>query len=174
MEALDFSKKCDKQKENKISIDLRLQLEIAREIFRSDLARAAFKLKRGVQCMIDFFHEHDERPDIAITHPRARIVFFELFNEPARIVNTDVKLVAGAAQKRARELAQFSGGFSRQDRQLRTTRPINQAIFQIDPDLRIRSLKQSLDLAKERLVHRHSEERPAAAGSSRFNNRSES
>src|SRR5205814_6399874 len=165
------SKECDKQKENKISIDLRLQFEIAGEIFRSDLARAAFELKRGVQCMIDFFHKHDQRPDIAITQPRAGIVLFELFNEPARIINTNVKLIPGLPQKCAREVAQFSGGFSRQDRQLRATRPIDQAIFQVDPDLRIRSLKQFLDLAKERLVHKQSDGR---ASSSRFNNRSES
>src|SRR6266700_388239 len=47
--SLRFSKKGDKQKENQISIDLRLQLEIAGEIFRGDLARAAFELERGVQ-----------------------------------------------------------------------------------------------------------------------------
>jgi hypothetical protein len=50
-------------------------------------------------------------------------------------------LIAGAAQKRARELAQFPRGFAREDRQLHATRPVNQAILQINPDLRIRSLE---------------------------------
>src|SRR5439155_23737187 len=38
--SLGFSKKGDKQKQNKVSIDLRLELEIAGEIFRRDLACA--------------------------------------------------------------------------------------------------------------------------------------
>jgi len=46
---------------------------------------------------------------------------------------------------------------------LRTTRPIDQAIFQINPDLRIRPLKQSLDLAKERLVHKLSDGRMSSS-----------
>src|SRR5438552_11017857 len=82
-DSLSLSKKGDKQKKNEIGIDLRLQLEIAGEILRRNFARAAFEVKRGVQRMIDFFHEHDQRPDIAITHPGTWIVLFELFNEPA-------------------------------------------------------------------------------------------
>ena len=58
--SLRFSKKGDKQKENKIGIDLRLELEIARKIFRRNLSRAVFELKRGVQRVIEFFDKHDE------------------------------------------------------------------------------------------------------------------
>src|SRR5207244_6786682 len=54
-DALGFSKESNKQEEHKISIDLRLQLEIAHKIFRADLARTAFKLERGVKRVIDFF-----------------------------------------------------------------------------------------------------------------------
>src|SRR5580704_4875921 len=108
-DALGSSKERDKQKQNEIGIDLRLELQITRKIFGSDLANSAFELKRGMQGMVEFLYEHDERPDIAITYACARIVLFELFNEPARIVNADVKLVARTTQKRAGEFAQFTG-----------------------------------------------------------------
>src|SRR5207247_4723979 len=65
-DSLSLSKKGDKQKKNEIGIDLRLQLEIAGEILRRNFARAAFEVKRGVQRMIDFFHEHDQRSDVVI------------------------------------------------------------------------------------------------------------
>ena len=42
--SLRFPKKGDKQEENKIGVDLRLELEIADKIFRPDLARSAFEL----------------------------------------------------------------------------------------------------------------------------------
>ena len=57
-----------------------------------------------MQRMIDFLHEDDERADIAVAHARAGIMLFELLNEPARIVNTHIKLISSATQKRAREL----------------------------------------------------------------------
>jgi len=140
-DSLRFSKERDKQKENEIGIDLRLQLQIARKIFGSDFADSAFELERSMQGVIEFFYEHDERADISVADPCARIVLFELFNEPARIINADVKLIARAAQKRARELAQFERRFSSEDRQLRATCAIDQAIFQVDPDLCVGSLK---------------------------------
>ena len=106
--SLGFSKEGDKQQQNEIGIDLRLELQIARKIFGSDLASSVFELKRRVQRVVEFLHKHDQRPDIAIADPCARIVLFELFDQPARIVNTDVKLISRTPQKRARELAQFS------------------------------------------------------------------
>src|SRR5437899_9743374 len=99
--ALGLAKERDKQKENQISVHLRLKLKIARKIFRRDLAHSAFELERGVQRVIQFFHEHNQRPDVAVTQARARIVLFELFNQPAGIVNADIKLVASSPQKRA-------------------------------------------------------------------------
>ena len=103
--SLGFSKEGDKQQQNEIGIDLRLELQIARKIFGSDLASSVFELKRRVQRVVEFLHKHDQRPDISIADPCARIVLFELFNQPARIVNTDVKLIARAPQKCACELA---------------------------------------------------------------------
>ena len=91
---LGFSKERNKQKQNEIGIDLRLELEITGKIFRSDLTNSTFELKGGMQRMIEFFNEHNQRPDIAVADSGARIVLFELFNEPARIVNTNIELIA--------------------------------------------------------------------------------
>src|SRR6266542_31730 len=44
-DSLGFSKERDKQKQNKIRIDLRLEFQIARKIFGGDLADTAFELK---------------------------------------------------------------------------------------------------------------------------------
>src|SRR6266513_3613201 len=103
-DSLGFSKEGDKQKQNQIGIDLRLKLQIACKIFRSDLADSAFELERRMQRVIQFFYEHDQRPDVSIAHACAGIVLLELFYEPARIINSDVKLIARPAQKCAREL----------------------------------------------------------------------
>jgi hypothetical protein len=139
--ALGLSEKRDEQKQNKIRIYLRLELKVARKIFRHDLADSPFELKRGMQCMIEFLDEYNQRPDIAIAEPCARIVQLQLFDQPARIINPNVKLVSGAAQERARELAQFARGFARQHRQLRAPPPINQTILEIDPNLSVCSLE---------------------------------
>src|SRR5215211_1790396 len=144
--ALRFSEKGDEQQKNQISIHLGLKLEVARKIFRRDLAHPASELERGVQRMVQFFNKRDQRSDIAITQPRTRIVLFELVNEPAGIINADVELVAGSPQKGARELAQFSRRCPGEHRQLRAALPIDQTIFQIDSDLRVRAFEQSLDL----------------------------
>ena len=120
-----------------------------------------------MQCMIQFFNERDQRPDIAIPQPRTWIVPFKLFDQPAGLINADVKLVPGSPQKCARELAQFSCRCSCKHRQLRATRPIDQTIFQIDSDLRVRAFEQMLDLAEKRLVHK---EREGRASSSKLSN----
>ena len=65
-----------------------------------------------MQRMIDFLDKHDQRSDIAIAQTRARIVLLQLFNEPARIIDADVKLISRAAEERPRKLAQFARGFS--------------------------------------------------------------
>src|SRR5438093_3100018 len=110
--ALRFSEKRDKQEKDKIGIHLRLELEIARKIFRRDLADPPFELKRSMQRMIEFLDEHNQRPDIAIAQTRARIVLLQLLDQPARIINANVKLVSRSAEERPRQLAQFTLGFS--------------------------------------------------------------
>src|SRR5256885_3186370 len=84
---LGLAKERDEEKQNQVGIDPGLELEIAGEIFRSDLALAFFELERGVEGVIDFFNECDERSDIAIAQSGARIVPLELFDEPARIID---------------------------------------------------------------------------------------
>src|SRR3954451_3479183 len=108
-DALSFSEKGDKQQQNQIRVHLRLNLEVARKIFRGDLAHSAFELERSMQRMIEFFNKRDQRPDIAIPQPCPRIVLFELINQPAGIINADVKLVARSPQERPRQFTQFQG-----------------------------------------------------------------
>ena len=50
--ALSFAKESDKQEEDEIGIDLRLELEIARKFFGGDPALAVLELERGVERMI--------------------------------------------------------------------------------------------------------------------------
>ena len=140
-DALCSSKERDKQQKNQISVHLRLKLKVARKIFRRDLAHSTFELEGGVQRMIQFFNERDQRSDIAVPQPGARIMLFELVNQPPRIINADVKLVTGPPQKCARELAQFPGRCPCEHRQLRAPRPIDQTIFQVDSDLRVRAFE---------------------------------
>jgi len=124
-----------------VTISFRVLVRFFRKIFRCDLAHSAFELERGVQRMVEFFNKRDQRSDISVPHPSTRIVLFELFNQPARIINADVKLVACPPQKCAGEFAQFPRRCPCEHRQLRRARPINQTIFQIDSDLRVRSFE---------------------------------
>jgi len=94
-----------------------------------------------MQGMVEFFNKRDQRPDIPVPYSGTRIVSFELLNQPSGIINADVKLIAGSAQKCARQFAQFTRRCARERRQLRAAHPINQAIFQIDSDLRVRALE---------------------------------
>jgi len=92
-DALRFAKEGNEQKKNKIGIDLRLKLEVAREIFRVDLARAIFELEGSVEGVIDFFDEGNQRTNVALAQAGARIVLLKLFNQPARIINADLKAI---------------------------------------------------------------------------------
>src|SRR5687767_2460705 len=114
--------------------------------------------------VIDLLHEGDQRPDIAIAQPGARIVPLQLFDQPAGIINPDVKLIVRAPQESPGQLAQFARGCAGQPRELRAALLIDEAIFEIDPDLRVGPLKEPLDLAEERLVHeRRSELLPSSS-----------
>ena len=64
--ALGLAKERDEQKKHEISVDLRLEFEITREIFRGDFTCAILELKRGVESVIDLFHEGDEGSDVVI------------------------------------------------------------------------------------------------------------
>src|SRR4029434_8499307 len=126
---------------------------IAGKFFRGDPALAVFKLKRGVKGVIQFLNENDEGANIGIAQAAPGIVAFKLIDEPARIVDPDVKLIAGVAEESARDLIQFAGRGTSHSAEMNGTASINDAIFQINPDLSIGTLEQALDLAEERFVH---------------------
>ena len=46
-----------------------------------------------MQCVIDLFDKHDEGSDVAVAEAGARVVLLELVDQPARIINADVKLI---------------------------------------------------------------------------------
>src|SRR3984893_15206677 len=153
--ALGFAKESDEQEEDEIRIDLRLQLEIARKFFGGDAALAIFELEGGVQGVVQFLNKNDEGANVGIAQAAARVVPFELIDEPARIVNPDVKLIAGVAEKSARDLVQFAGRGASQFAEMNGAGPINDAIFEINADLRVSAFEQALDLAEERFFHRN-------------------
>ena len=67
-----FSKESHEQQEHEISIDLRLQLEVACEFFRFDFAPAGLELQRRVQRVIEFLDKDDERTDVRFVQSGAR------------------------------------------------------------------------------------------------------
>jgi hypothetical protein len=151
---LGLPKERDEQQEYEIRVDPGLELEVAGEIFRRDGALAFFELKRGMKRVVNFFHEGDERADVPIAQAGARIVPFELLDEPPGIINSDVKLVVGVTEKSPGQLAEFARVRPGQKRELRAPALVDQTIFKIDPDLRVGAFEQLLDLAEERFVHR--------------------
>src|ERR1043166_8746894 len=88
-DALCFAEERNEQKQHEVSVHLRLELEVAREIFRTDLARAVLELERSVQRVIDLFDECDQRTNIVIAQTGAWIVALESVDQPARIINAD-------------------------------------------------------------------------------------
>ena len=165
--ALGFAKESNEQEEDEISIDLRLQLQIAGEFFRGDPALAVFKLKRGMKSVIQFLDENDEGANVKIAQAAPGIVAFELINEPARIIDPDIELIAGVAEESARDLIQFAGRGASQFAEMNGTGPINDAIFEINTDLGVSALEQALDLAEERFVHTNDGRSPSSKLSKR-------
>jgi hypothetical protein len=94
-----------------------------------------------MQRVVDFFHEGDQRTDVAVAQAGPGIVTLKLFDHPAGIINANVEAVVGRPQKCAGELAQFKRGSAGQNRQFPAAAPVDQAILKINPDLGIGSLK---------------------------------
>src|SRR3954447_11293430 len=109
-DTLSFAEEGHKQQEDQVGVDLGLELEIARKIFRGNFALAAFELEGGVQGVIELFNKDDQRPNVEIAQTGTRVMFFQLLDQPARIINPDVELVVRAAKKCPGELAQLSSG----------------------------------------------------------------
>ena len=59
---------------------------------------------------------------------------FELVDEPARIINAHVQPPARRAQERARQFAEFPRRCARRPRKLPATRPVDEAVFEVDAD----------------------------------------
>src|SRR5260370_399482 len=146
-----------------VSIDLSLELEIARKIFGRDFACAVFEVKRSVEGVIDLFNEGNKRANIMIAQPGTRIVPLKLFDQPTGIINADVKAIVGRAEKSPGELAQFARGFAGQDRQLASSMAIGQTTLKIDSDPGVSSLEKFLDLAERRIVHKRSDGRTSSS-----------
>ena len=164
---LGFAKESDEQEKNEIGIDLRLELEIAGKFLGGDPALAIFKLEGGMQRVIQFLNENDEGADIGIAQTAPGIVAFELINEPARIIDPDIELIAGVAEESTRDLIQFASRGASQFAEMNGTSPINDAIFQINPDLGIGTFEQALDLAEESFVHTNDGRSPSSKLSKR-------
>src|SRR5688572_11884703 len=98
---LGLPEESDEKQEHQVGVYPCLELEVPRKIFRGNLAFAFFELQRGMKRMINFLHERDQGPDIAIAQTGAWIVPLQLFDQPARVINPDVKLVVHPPQKGA-------------------------------------------------------------------------
>ena len=160
--ALGFAKESDEQEENKIGIDLRLELQIAGKFFGGDPALAVLKLESGVESVIQFLNKNDEGANVGIAQAAPGIVAFELVNEPARIIDPDIELVAGVTEESTRDLIQFAGRGASQFAEMNGTGPINDAIFKVNPDVSVGTFEQALDLAEERFVHTNDGRSPSS------------
>ena len=84
-------------------------------------------------------------------------MLFQLFNEPARIINPDIELIVCRAQERARQVAQFGCGGTSQFGKVPAAPLVDQAFLEINSDLRIGALEKALDLAEEGFVQSKTE-----------------
>src|SRR5439155_21379774 len=142
-------------------------LQIAGKFLGGDPALAIFKLERGVKGVVQFLNKDDEGANIGIAQPAPGIVAFELINEPTRIIDPDIELIAGVAEESTRDLIQFAGRRASQFAEVNGTGPINDAIFEINTDLGVSALEQALELAEERFVHTNDGRSPSSKLSKR-------
>ena len=79
----------------------------------------------------------------------AGIVLLELIDEPAGIIDPDVELVAGSAEKGAGELAQLPGGCAGEAGKLAAALPVDEALLEVDADGGVGALEKALDFTEE-------------------------
>jgi hypothetical protein len=151
--ALRFAEEGDEEQQHEIGIDPGLKLQVAREVLAREIAFAAAKGQCGVQSMIDFFYKGDEVADVRVAESAARIVVFELFDQPARVVDPDEKIVATVPEKRARQFTQFTSLGSGEGRELAAAIAADEAILQGNPAAGVGALEETGDLGEER-AHR--------------------
>src|ERR1043166_8164334 len=91
---LPLAKERHEEQQHEIGVHLGLEFEVAREVFAVDLAHTGLEFERGVQGVVDFLDENNERTDVFVCSTRTAAPCFYLLDEPARIVDADEKLIA--------------------------------------------------------------------------------
>ena len=61
-----LAEKRHEHQQHQVRVHLRLEFEVARELLAADGAPSALERQRGVQRVVDFFHERDERADVRV------------------------------------------------------------------------------------------------------------
>jgi len=67
---LGFPEEADKEEQNEVGIDLRLELQVARVVLGFDGPNAALELQSRMKSVIDLLDEGDELADISSLKPR--------------------------------------------------------------------------------------------------------
>src|SRR5262245_32492731 len=134
---LGSTEESDKEQEDEIRVDLRLEFQVSNEILAREVLDPALKGERGVQGMIDFFHKGNQLPDIGIAQTAPRVVPLQLLNQPVRVINADVQVAIHAPQEGSRQFTQFTRRCPGESRELPATRSVNEAILQVDADGRV-------------------------------------
>lgn len=150
---LGFAEEPDEEEEDEIGIDRGLEFEIAGVVFAGDLIDAALELEGGVEGMIDFFDEGDQREDIGIAKSFSGVMAFQLIDQPAGVVDADMELAVGFAEESAGEFAEFAGGGSGGASELARALGVDEAVFEVDPDLGVGPFEKLLDFAEKRGAH---------------------
>jgi hypothetical protein len=68
------------KEEHLIRIHPSLEFQVPGKIFAPDLLLTPLELQRRVERVVDFFHESDQVPDIAIRKPAPRIIPLQLID----------------------------------------------------------------------------------------------
>ena len=106
-----------------------------------------------MQGVVDLLHERDELGDVGLAEPGPGIVFLELLDEPLGVIDADVELAVGFAEKRAGQLAELPRRGPGQPAELSAALAADQAILQVDPHLGVGAFKEALDFAEEGRCH---------------------
>jgi hypothetical protein len=150
---LGFAEEPDEEEEDEIGIDRGLEFEITSVVFAGDLIDPALELEGGVEGMIDFFDEGDQGKDIGIAKSFSGVMAFQLIDQPAGVVDADMELAVGPAEESAGEFTEFAGGGPGGATELARALRVDEAVFEVDPDLGVGPFEKLLNLAEKSGVH---------------------
>src|SRR5258705_3031708 len=85
------AKKSDEKQQHKIGVHLGLQFEIACVVLVAVWRLSALELESGMQSVVDLLDKGYEGLDVGIAQAGTRIVSFEVFDQPARIVDANAQ-----------------------------------------------------------------------------------